>query len=126
MPLALPLLLEFFASLIPLFGSPIALAVATVVALAGRGPIIAVAVLALLVVIGEIEGHVLQPLVMGWAVRLQPVVIAFAVIAGSLVAGVIGAAVAVPIISVVWSVHTALRTPAAPVVPTPGARRHTR
>ncbi|MDX6331972.1 MAG: hypothetical protein QOI83_4355, partial [Streptomycetaceae bacterium] len=109
-PLALPLtLLVFFATFIPLIGSPIALAVATVVALAGRGPVIAAVVLVLIVVVGQFEGHVLHPLVMSWAVRLHPVVVAISVIAGSIVAGVIGAVVAVPVVSVAWSVTRALR-----------------
>ncbi|MFJ5533829.1 AI-2E family transporter [Streptomyces sp. NPDC093261] len=109
-PLALPLtLLEFFATFVPLVGSPVALAVATVVALAGRGPLTAAAVLLLIVVIGQIEGHVLHPLVMSWAVRLHPLVVAVSVIGGSIVAGVIGAVVAVPFISVVWAVLKALR-----------------
>ncbi|MFJ8098143.1 AI-2E family transporter [Streptomyces griseofuscus] len=109
-PLALPLtLLEFFAAFVPLVGSPVALAVATVVALAGRGPLTALAVLALIVVIGQLEGHVLHPVVMSWAVQLHPLVVAVSVIAGSIVAGVIGAIVAVPLISVVWAVLKALR-----------------
>ncbi|MDT0466252.1 AI-2E family transporter [Streptomyces gibsoniae] len=109
-PLALPLtLLEFFATFVPLVGSPVALAVATVIALAGRGPLTAGAVLLLIVVIGQIEGHVLHPLVMSWAVRLHPLVVAVSVIGGSIVAGVIGAVVAVPFISVVWAVVQALR-----------------
>lgn len=109
-PLALPLtLLEFFAAFIPLVGSPVALGVATVVALAGRGPLTAAAVLVLIVVIGQLEGHVLHPLVMSWAVRLHPLVVAVSVIAGSIVAGVIGAVVAVPFVSVVWAVLRALR-----------------
>ncbi|MGW3356663.1 AI-2E family transporter [Streptomyces bungoensis] len=109
-PLALPLaLLEFFAAFVPLVGSPVALGVATIVALAGRGPLTALAVLALIVVIGQIEGHVLHPLVMSWAVRLHPLVVAVSVIAGSIVAGVIGAVVAVPFVSVAWAVHRALR-----------------
>ncbi|MFG2794198.1 AI-2E family transporter [Streptomyces sp. NPDC048419] len=110
-PLALPLtLLEFFAAFIPLVGSPIALGVATVVALAARGPVIAIVVLALIVVVGQIEGHVLHPLVMSWAVRLHPVVVALSVIAGGTLAGVIGAVVAVPMVSVAWAVHGELRT----------------
>jgi predicted PurR-regulated permease PerM len=110
-PLALPLtLLEFFAAFVPLVGSPVALGVATVVALAGRGPLTAAAVLVLIVVIGQLEGHVLHPLVMSWAVRLHPVVVAVSVIAGSIVAGVIGAVVAVPFVSVVWAVLQALRS----------------
>ncbi|WP_372505776.1 AI-2E family transporter [Streptomyces malaysiensis] len=109
-PLALPLtLLVFFATFVPLIGSPIALAVATVVALAGRGPAIAAVVLLLIVAVGQFEGHVLHPLVMSWAVRLHPVVVAISVIAGSIVAGVIGAVVAVPMVSVAWSVTRALR-----------------
>ncbi|MFE2182446.1 AI-2E family transporter, partial [Streptomyces sp. NPDC059455] len=109
-PLALPLtLLVFFATFVPLIGSPIALAVATVVALAGRGPAIAAVVLLLIVAVGQFEGHVLHPLVMSWAVRLHPVVVAISVIAGSIVAGVVGAVVAVPMVSVAWSVTRALR-----------------
>ncbi|MEY9964248.1 putative PurR-regulated permease PerM [Streptacidiphilus sp. MAP12-16] len=112
-PLALPLtLLEFFATFIPLVGSPIAMAVATVVALAGRGPLTAALVLVLIVVIGQIEGHLLHPLVMSWAVKLHPVVIAVSVISGTIVAGVIGAVVAVPVISVAWSVIRELRSDA--------------
>ncbi|MEU6809941.1 AI-2E family transporter [Streptomyces sp. NPDC046831] len=112
-PLALPLaLLEFFAAFVPLVGSPIALGVATVVALAGRGPLVAAAVLVLIVVIGQLEGHVLHPLVLSWAVRLHPLVVAVSVIGGSIVAGVIGAVVAVPLVSVAWAVLGATRTPA--------------
>nr|WP_229866161.1 AI-2E family transporter [Streptomyces spinoverrucosus] len=108
-PLAVPLaLLEFFAAFIPLIGSPIALAVAAVVALAAKGPLIALVVVALIVVIGQIEGHLLHPLVMSWAVRLHPVVVALSVVGGAVAAGVIGAVVAVPLVAVVWSVYQAL------------------
>jgi predicted PurR-regulated permease PerM len=114
-PLALPLtLLEFFASFVPLVGSPVAMAVATVVALAGRGVVTAIIVLVLIVVFGQIEGHVLQPLVMGWAVRLHPVVVAVSVIAGTIAAGLLGAVVAVPVVSIGWSVVRELRTEPEP------------
>ncbi|GGW07111.1 hypothetical protein GCM10010230_50740 [Streptomyces narbonensis] len=109
-PLAVPLaLLEFVAAFVPLIGSPVALAVAAVVALASQGPLVALIVVALIVVMGQIEGHLLHPLVMSWAVRLHPLVVAVSVIAGSIAAGIVGAVVAVPLVSVVWSVHTALR-----------------
>ncbi|MEU9234735.1 AI-2E family transporter [Streptomyces subrutilus] len=109
-PLAVPLaLLEFFAAFIPLIGSPVALGVAAVVALAAQGPLVAGVVVALIVVIGQIEGHLLHPLVMSWAVRLHPLVVAISVIAGAIAAGVVGAVVAVPLVSVIWSVRTALR-----------------
>ncbi|MEV4946488.1 AI-2E family transporter [Streptomyces sp. NPDC053755] len=109
-PLAVPLaLLEFMAAFVPLIGSPIALAVAAVVALAAKGPLVAAIVVGLIVVIGQIEGHLLHPLVMSWAVRLHPLVVAISVIAGSVAAGIVGAVVAVPLVSVVWAVYTALR-----------------
>ncbi|WP_030690769.1 AI-2E family transporter [Streptomyces globisporus] len=109
-PLAVPLaLLEFFAAFVPLIGSPIALAIAAVVALASKGPLVAGLVIALIVIIGQIEGHLLHPLVMSWAVRLHPLVVAISVVAGSIAAGVVGAVVAVPLVSVVWAVRTALR-----------------
>ncbi|MFC7929518.1 AI-2E family transporter [Streptomyces cinereoruber] len=109
-PLAVPLaLLEFVAAFVPLIGSPVALAVAAVVALAAKGPFVAAVVIALIVVIGQIEGHLLHPLVMSWAVRLHPLVVAVSVVAGSIAAGIVGAVVAVPLVSVVWSVITALR-----------------
>ncbi|MFC9294213.1 AI-2E family transporter [Streptomyces sp. NPDC057011] len=109
-PLAVPLaLLEFFAAFVPLVGSPVALAVAAVVALAAKGPLIAGVVVALIVVIGQIEGHLLHPLVMSRAVRLHPLVVAISVVAGAIAAGVVGAVVAVPLVSVTWSVRQALR-----------------
>ncbi|MFC5803538.1 AI-2E family transporter [Streptomyces formicae] len=112
-PLAVPLaLLEFFAAFVPLIGSPIALAVAAVVALASKGPVVAAVVVALIVVIGQIEGHLLHPIVMSWAVRLHPLVVALSVVGGAIAAGVIGAVVAVPLVSVLWSAHQALRTAA--------------
>ena len=110
-PLALPLaLLTFFATFIPLIGAPIALFVATLVALAARGPLIALLVLALIVVIGQIEGHLLQPLVMSRAVNIHPLAVALSVACGTVLYGVIGAVVAVPIVAVTWTVWTALRT----------------
>ncbi|WP_236652256.1 AI-2E family transporter [Streptacidiphilus neutrinimicus] len=114
-PLAVPLaVLEFVAAFVPFIGSPVALAVASAVALATRGPATAIIVLALIVVLGQIEGHLLQPLIMGWAVRLHPVVVAVSVIAGSIALGIVGAVLAVPAVSVVWSVTQALRQRAAP------------
>jgi predicted PurR-regulated permease PerM len=114
-PLAVPLaLLEFFAAFIPLIGSPVALAVAAVVALAAKGPLVAALVIALIVVIGQIEGHLLHPLVMSWAVRLHPLVVALSVVGGAIAAGVVGAVVAVPLVSVAWSIHQSTRTTALP------------
>jgi len=110
-PLAFPLaLLTFFAAFIPLIGSPIALGVATLVALAARGPLTALLVLALIVVIGQIEGHLLHPMVMSRAVNIHPLAVALTVACGTVLYGVIGAVVAVPLVAVTWTVWTALKT----------------
>ena len=110
-PLAFPLaMLTFFATFIPLIGAPIALFVATLVALAARGPLVALLVLALIVIIGQIEGHLLQPLVMSRAVNIHPLAVALSVACGTVLYGVIGAVVAVPLVAVTWTVWTTLRT----------------
>ena len=110
-PLALPLsLLVLLGAFVPLIGAPIALWIATLVALAGRGPLTALAVLVLIVVIGQIEGHVLQPMIMSRAVRLHPVVVAVSVAGGTVLAGVIGAVVAVPMVAVAWATFAQARS----------------
>jgi predicted PurR-regulated permease PerM len=127
-PLALPLtLLVLIGGFIPLIGAPIAMWVATLVALAGRGPLTALAVLVLIVVIGQIEGHVLHPIIMSRAVKLHPVVVAVSVASGTVLAGIIGAVVAVPMVAVAWATYAQLRAfdPADPgpdpVAPDPRA-----
>lgn len=104
-PLALPLsLLVFFGTFIPIVGAPIAMIVAAVVALAARGPLIALAVIVLIALIGQFEGHVLQPLVMSRAVSIHPLAVALAVASGTVLAGVVGAVIAVPVVSVIYAV----------------------
>lgn len=103
-PLAFPLaLLVFLFSFIPLIGAPLATAIAAVVALAARGPWIALAVIVLIVLIGQFEGHVLQPLVMSKAVNLHPLVVGLSVACGTVLAGIIGAVIAVPLVAVAYS-----------------------
>ena len=109
-PLALALgLLVFLASFVPVVGGAFSLAVAALVALAARGPVVALIVLILIPVLGQIEGHVLQPLIMSRSVRLHPVVVVVTVVAGGLLGGVVAAVVAVPIVAVAWSVIRELR-----------------
>ncbi len=109
-PLAVPLaLLVFLASFIPLVGGAFSLAVATVVALAAKGPGTALVVLALIVLVGQLEGHVFQPLIMSRSVRLHPVVVILSVTCGSLLGGLPGALLAVPVVAVGWSIFCALR-----------------
>ncbi len=110
-PLAAPLaVVVFLGAFIPLVGAPLAMVVAIVVALAANGVVNAILVGVAIALIGQIEGHVLQPLVMGRQVSLHPVVVALAVTAGTLVAGVLGAVISVPLIAVAWSVFSRLRS----------------
>lgn len=104
-PLAIPLaLLVFFATFIPLIGAPLAMIVATIVALGTRGPWYAVAVLVGIFLLGQIEGHVLHPVVMSRAVSIHPLAVAMALTAGTITAGIVGAIVAVPVVSVIYGV----------------------
>lgn len=104
-PLALPLaLLVFFGTFIPLIGAPIAMIIAAVVALAAKGPIIAIIVLIGIFLLGQFEGNVLHPIVMAKAVNLHPLVVALSVACGTLLAGLLGAVLAVPIVSVAYGV----------------------
>lgn len=94
----------FFGAFIPVIGAPIATFFAAVVALAERGPTIAILVILLTVVVGSFDGDVLQPLVMGKAVSLHPLAIIFAIAAGSIALGIVGALIAVPIAGAVYGV----------------------
>lgn len=115
-PLAAPLaVLVMIGAFIPLIGAPAAMVVAMIVALAANGPIQAAIVGLGIAAIGQFEGHVLQPLVMGKQVSLHPVVVALAVTAGTLSAGILGAVIAVPLVSVVWAVYSRLHTPDPPM-----------
>jgi len=87
----------FFGAFIPVIGAPIATFFAAIVALAERGPIVAALVIALTVVVGSFDGDVMQPLVMGKAVSLNPLAIIILIAIGSILLGIIGALVAVPI-----------------------------
>ena len=104
-PLALPLaLIVFFGTFIPLIGAPIAMLIAVIVALAARGPVVALIVLAGIFLLGQLEGHVLQPLVMSKAVNIHPLAVAVAVASGTILAGLFGAVIAVPVVSVCYGV----------------------
>ena len=109
-PLAIPLAaLVFLGAFIPIVGAVIAGGVSVLIALAANGPITALIVLAILVGVAQLEGHVLQPLLLGRAVKLHPLAIAVAIATGLVLAGIIGALLAVPIAAVVWVVFKAMR-----------------
>lgn len=109
-PLAAPLaVLVFIGAFIPLIGAPLAMIIAAVVALAAQGFVTALIVTVGIALIGQLEGHVLQPLVMGKQVSLHPVVVALAVLSGTVLAGILGAVIAVPLVAVAWTVFSTLR-----------------
>jgi putative heme transporter len=98
-PLAAPLaLLTALGAYIPFLGALLAGAVATVVALATNGLTTALIVAGAYVVLQNVEGDLLQPLVLGKALRFHPVAILLAVSAGGVLGGIAGAALAVPVL----------------------------
>lgn len=97
-PLALPLaVLVFFGALFPIVGAFLAGTVAVLVALATNGFPAAVAVLVLIVVVQQLEGHILTPVLLGRATAMHPLAVIAALTAGGLLAGVYGAFLAVPL-----------------------------
>jgi len=101
-PLVVPLAaLVFLGAFVPIVGAVIAGAVAVLVALVTKGLFTAVLVLAVVIAVQQFEGHVLQPLLMGRAVALHPLAVVLAVAGGVVVAGIVGALLAVPLVAVV-------------------------
>ena len=99
-PLALPLAsLVFLGAFIPLIGALVSGLVAVVVALLTKGIVYALITLGLLVVINQIESHLLQPLVMGRAVSIHPLGVVLAISTGGVLAGIVGALLAVPTVA---------------------------
>lgn len=108
-PLAAPLaLLMFLAAFIPLVGMLVAGGLAILVTLATKGLIDALVVLCVLVVMNQMEGHLLQPLVVGKMVRLHPLAVILVLAVGTVVAGIAGGVVAVPITAAITSAVRAL------------------
>ncbi|NNU27123.1 AI-2E family transporter [Isoptericola sediminis] len=102
-PLALPLsVLVFLLAFIPLVGATLAGILAALVALVAVGPVEALIVVAIVVGVNQLEGNFLQPIVMGRTLRLHPLVILFALTAGTVLVGITGAVLAVPIAASIW------------------------
>jgi len=99
-PLVVPLAaLVFLGAFIPILGSFLAGSVAVLVALVSKGPITALITLAIVVFVMQIEGHILQPLLLGRAVRVHPLAVVLSIAAGLLIGGIFGALIAVPIVA---------------------------
>jgi predicted PurR-regulated permease PerM len=103
-PLALPLAsLVFLGAFIPLVGAVITGILAVIVALIAKGWIFALITLGLIIAVQQLEAHVLQPLVMGRAVSVHPLAVVLAIATGAVLAGIIGALLAVPALAFVNS-----------------------
>jgi predicted PurR-regulated permease PerM len=109
-PLVAPLaLFMFVAAFVPLAGVLIAGTVAIIIVLAAKGLIAAVIVLAVMIVMNQLEGHLLQPQVVGKMVRLHPLAVILVLAVAGVVAGIAGAVVAVPVTAALTSAARALR-----------------
>jgi predicted PurR-regulated permease PerM len=107
-PLALPLAaLVFLSSFIPVVGATLSGAVAVLVALVAVGPWTALIMLGVVIGVQQLEGHVLQPLIMGRAVALHPLAVILVLTAGIVLAGIVGGLIAVPMLAVL---NTAVRS----------------
>ena len=105
--LALPLgVLVFLGAFIPIVGALVSGSVAVLVALVVKGPFVALIVLGAVIAVMQLESHVLQPLLLGRAVAVHPLAVIVAIGAGVVVAGIVGALVAVPMVAVL---NTAIR-----------------
>ena len=99
-PLALPLAsLVFLGAFIPLVGAVVSGFLAVVVALLAKGVVYALITLGLIIAVQQLEAHILQPLVMGRAVSIHPLAIVLAISTGAVLAGIVGALLAVPLVA---------------------------
>ncbi|MFC4146506.1 AI-2E family transporter [Micromonospora mangrovi] len=114
-PFAFPLAaLVFLGAFIPIVGAALSGVVAVLVALVDSGPVTALIILGVVIGVQQVEGHLLQPLIMGRAVAIHPLAVIIGIAAGVVLAGIAGALVAVPLIAVL---NTAVRRLAARTVP---------
>lgn len=107
-PLALPLAsLVFIGAFIPIVGAFLTGFLAVLVALVTKGFLTALIVLGIIIGVMQLEAHVLQPLLLGRAVRLHPLAVVLAITTGIVLAGIVGGLLAVPIVAVL---NTAVRS----------------
>ncbi|WP_157156801.1 MULTISPECIES: AI-2E family transporter [unclassified Diaminobutyricimonas] len=100
LPLAIPIAVAvFLGSFVPIIGAVVTGAIAVLVALITYDIWIALIMLGIVLLVQQIEGHVLQPLVMGTAVKVHPLAVVLAVAGGSMIAGIPGALFAVPVVA---------------------------
>lgn len=106
--------LVFLGAFVPMIGATVAGVVAVLVALVAQGPVAALLMLVGVIVVQQVEGHVLQPFLMGRWVSVHPLAVILAIAAGVIVAGIAGALVAVPLAAAVNAVVQHLAANTAP------------
>jgi predicted PurR-regulated permease PerM len=106
--------LVFLGSFVPMVGATVAGTVAVLVALVDQGPITALLMLGGVILVQQIEGHILQPFLMGRWVSVHPLGVIMAIGCGVIVAGIAGALVAVPLAAAVNAVVQHLANFTAP------------
>ncbi|MBF6464842.1 AI-2E family transporter [Nocardia beijingensis] len=107
-PLALPLAsLVFIGAFIPIIGAFLAGFIAVFIALVTKGLVTALIVLGIIIAVMQLEGHVLQPLLLGRAVSIHPLAVVLAITAGVVIGGIAGGLLAVPLVAVM---NTAIRS----------------
>ncbi|BCB85523.1 AI-2E family transporter [Phytohabitans suffuscus] len=117
-PFPLPLAaLVFLGAFIPIVGATLSGAVAVLIALVDRGWVSALILLGAVIAVQQLEGHVLQPLIMGRAVAIHPLAVIVAIAAGVVLAGIVGALVSVPLVAVLNTAARRLSNPRRPEVP---------
>ncbi|MCP2030302.1 putative PurR-regulated permease PerM [Okibacterium sp. HSC-33S16] len=101
-PLAIPIaVLVFLGSFVPIVGAVVTGTIAAFIALVYNGWVIALIMVGVVLFVQQLEGHVLQPLLMGAAVKVHPLAVVLVVAAGSMVAGIPGALFAVPVAAMI-------------------------
>lgn len=122
-PLVIPIMvITFFAAFVPLIGAFLAGLVAVLIALVSGGLLDAALVLGAIIIVQQVEGHLLYPILMGRTVHLHPAAIVIALAAGGILGGIIGVFLAVPlagVASVVLDYVRAEPPPESPVVDEP-------
>jgi predicted PurR-regulated permease PerM len=104
-PLALPLaVIVFIGAFIPVIGATATGILAAGVALMTNGPLAALVLIVVIFVVNQLEGNLLQPLIMGRTLSIHPMVVLLVLAAGAVLAGVIGAILAVPLTAVSWAI----------------------
>lgn len=109
-PLALPLaVVVFVGAFVPLIGATTAGTLAAVVALLANGPGTALIVVGVVILVNQLEGDLLSPLVLGKVLSLHPLAVLMALTAGTIAAGITGAILSVPFAAVIWAGITTWR-----------------